>query len=533
MTSFSPVHLSPLDYVVLAAYGLAIAGMSYAVSRRQKTTEDYFIAGRAMPGWAVAMTLMATLISSGTIVGHPATVYQKGLILLLGSLTLPLVLLGVARWIVPFYRHTVGMSAYEYIGARFGLGGRFYSSLGFIADRIFDLGVTLLTTAIPITIMTGWRLESVILWTGAFTILYTMIGGIEAVVWTSVVQGGIFIGGAILIAARLVFAPEAGAPGAVVSAAWEAGRFSLGSFELSWRSLFDTTQTTQWLFILAYITNWGRRYVADQHMVQRYLIARSDREASQGAFWNAMLCVPIYVTFMFVGACLYGYYQRTGQTPPPLADDVVPYFVGQHMPAGIVGLILAAILSASMSSISADLNSLATVVNTDYLLHFRPKCPMGRQMFFSRAIVVVAGALAAAVALLMAPKSGASSVMERGVTVAAVLSGGTLGLFFLGFLTRRATRLGCYSGVAACLAFTAWGLLTSPGTRLLDLGFNFTLNPILIGLCGHLVLFGVGYAVSVLFGGWRPENVDRLTFWGRSARAPTANVEAKPVRTAP
>ncbi|HEY0945768.1 MAG TPA: sodium/solute symporter [Opitutaceae bacterium] len=516
------MNLTPLDYSVLAVYGILVAALSLVVARRQKTTLDYFMAGRSVPGWAVGMALMATLISSGTVVGHPATVYQRGLVLLLGTLTLPVVLLFVARFIVPFYRHAVGMSAYEYIGTRFGLGGRMYASAGFVADRLFDLGVTLLTTAIAINVMTGWELTTVILWISFFTIAYTMIGGIEAVVWTSVVQGIVFIGAAVLILLRLILAPEAGAPGAVIAEAWRAGRLSLGNFDLSTSAWLDAGTTTQWLFILAYAVNWSRRYIADQHMVQRYLIARSDREASRGALWNAWLCLPIYATFMFIGACLYGYYQLTTEPAPALPDQVVPYFIAQHMPAGIVGLILAAILAASMSSISADLNSVATVITTDYLAHFRPQTSERARLRFGRLMVVAGGLIAAGVAVLFVPKQGLASVMERGVTIAAILSGGTLGLFFLGFLTRRATRQGCYVGIAACVLFTAWGLLTEPHNRVVDLGFNFELNPILIGVLGHAILFAVGYLASLALGGDRPANVADLTFRRRAEKTDTA-----------
>jgi SSS family solute:Na+ symporter len=510
------VTLSLIDTTLLILYGLLILGVSLGVSQRGRTSSGYFIAGRSMPGWAVAMTLMATLIGSGTIVGHPATVYQKGMILLLGNLTLIVVLLFVARFIVPFYRNVVGMSAYEYLGQRFGLVGRYYASLGFLADRIFDLGVTLLTTAIALNVMTGWPLADVILWSGLFTVLYTMIGGMQAVVWTSVLQGFIFVAAAIFIVLRLIFAPEAGTPGAVVVEAWKAGKFTLGTFEISWASLTDPLITSQWLFILAYMTNWSRRYVADQHMVQRYLIARTDAEASRGALWNAFLCVPVYMVFMFIGACLFGYYQLVDpviDSPPELVDQIVPHFIVQHMPIGMVGLILAAILAASMSSISGDLNSIATVLTVDYLKGIYPRAKEGLSVLFGRIMVLTAGGFAILVALFMAPEEGMASIMERGVTIAAILSGGTLGLFFLGFLTRRATREGCYWGIAACLLFTAWALLTSPSTGGLDLGaFNYRLHPILIGLLGHLILFGVGYVASLVGGGYRPDNVSELTF---------------------
>ena len=508
--------LTTIDYAVLLLYGLGILGMSAYLAGRQKNTREYFIAGRSMPGWAVAMTLMAVLIGSGTVVGHPATVYQSGMILLLGNLTLPLVLLFVARYIVPFYRRTVGMSAYEYIGERFGLGGRFYASFGFLADRLFDLGLTLVTTAIALNVMTGWPLPAVIFWSSLFTVFYTMIGGISAVVWASVVQGFIFVGAAVLIVGRLIFAPEAGPVGAVVGEAWQAGKFSLGSFDLT--GIGDPLVTSQWLFILAYAVNWGRRYISDQHMVQRYLIAKSDREASHGAIWNALLCVPIYCVFMFIGACLYGYYQLTPQQPPALADNVVPYFIVNNMPAGLVGLILAAILAASMSSVSGDLNSIATVLTRDYLHHLRPQASDRFQLIFGRCMVLLAGMVTMLIAILLIPEKGIASVMERGVTIAAILSGGMLGLFFLGFLTRQATRKGCYIGIISCLLFTAWALLTEPKTRLFNLPVNFGLNPILIGVFSHLVLFGTGYAASRIFGGYRPEDVDRLTIYHRPER---------------
>ncbi len=510
------MSLRPLDYAVIVCYGLVIAGITLFFARRQKTSADYFVAGRSMPAWAVAMAMMAALISSNTLVGHPATAYQKGMILLLGSLTLPLVLIFVARVIVPFYRHTIGMSAYEYLGARFGVGGRLYASACFMADRLFDVGVTMLTTAVPIGVMTGWDLQSVIFLTAGFTVAYTVIGGMETVVWTSVVQGFIFVGAAVIIAGRLIFAPECGAPGAVITAAWDAGRFNLGNFDFSWRSLFDANLTTQWLLLLAYTANWARRYIADQHMVQRYLIARTDRDASQGALWNGLLCVPVWATFMFIGACLYGYYITSGATPPMVPDEVMPHFIMHHLPAGIVGLMLAAILAASMSSISPDLNSIATAFTADLAGHFYPAMTDRARLFTGRIAVAVGGALALAIALFMAPTGGGATIMERAVTVAAILSGGMLGLFFLGFLTRRATRRGCYIGLTACAVFTAWGTLTEPKTRLLDLGLNFPLNPILIGILGHLIVFVVGYAASRLFGGYVPPNVDQLTFRRRS-----------------
>lgn len=493
--------LSTLDVLVIVLYAIVICVIAFRFRSKKSSTSDYFMAGRSMPGWAVAMVMMAALISSNTFVGHPATVFQSGMILMLGSLTLPIILFYVARRIVPFYRQTVGMSAYEYLGARFGDGGRLYAAAAFVLDRTFDVGITLLTTAIPVCVVAGLPLEtSLIPVTAAialFTITYTVFGGMRAVVWTGIVQGAVFVIAALILIGRLIFAPECGPPGAVLIAAWHAGKFSPGSFELSHRTFFDPSLSTQWLLVIAYSVNWARRYITDQHMVQRYLIARSDQEASKGVFWNGLLCVPIWLVFMLIGAALYGYFALSGAPEPPTSDAVVPWFILHHLPSGVVGLMTAAILAASMSSISPDLNSIATVITVDFFGKFAPSLGEKRRIVVGRASVVMAGALALGTAVLMAPKGDAATIMERAVTVASILSGGMLGLFCLGFLTRRANRFGCIVGLTSCVIFTTWATLTGAGNRIYDVGINFPFHPLLIGIFGHIIVFVVGYVASL------------------------------------
>ncbi len=513
------LHFS--DLVVIAIYFAVIAGIGFWATRGKKTSEQYFVAGRSIPMWAVAFTIMATIISTGTFVGHPGTAYQKGLILLVPHLLVPFVLLAVAKVVVPFYRRVVRMSAYEYIGQRFGLGGRFYTSFGFLADRIFDLGVTLVTTALAINVLTGWDLRVVILGVGLFTIFYTMVGGMEAVVWTDVVQGVILMVGGVFVLGRLMFAPEAGAPFAVVAETWRAGKLTLGSWDLSLATFTDPKLTTTWLFCLAYAVQWTRRYATDQHIVQRYLVAKSDEAASKAAFWSALLCVPVFVVFMFAGACLAGFFALAPVPPPPVPDSAMPYFLAHFMPAGLLGLVVAAILAAAMSTVSADLSSVGTVLTTDYFLHVYPNASDRARLLCGRSMIAIGGVLTVVAAWLLLPEKDSTPLMERVIMIASILSGGTLGLFCLGFLTRSATREGCYIGIACCAAFTAWAILTEPRNRALDLGFNFPLNPILIGICSHAVLFGTGWIASRIMGGFRPDDVDRLTYFGLKKYANT------------
>ncbi len=508
------MSLSILDYFIVAAYLIAIASIGIYISTRgSKSTNQYFVAEKQIPHWAIGFTLMATLISSNTLVAHPAIVYQKSMILVPGFLILPIVLVLVAIFIVPFYRRVVGMSAYEYIGKRFGIGGRYYTSFGFVLDRTFDVGVTLVTTAIVINVMTGIDIRYVIVGITAFTLIYTVIGGITAVVWTDVVQGVILIGGGVIIIAILLFSPKAGEPFSVVGAAWDAGKFSLGDPELSFSSLFDQENRTIWMFMAAMVIVWSRKYVCDQNMVQKYLIAKTDQEARKGTMLGACLSVPILVGFNFIGACLFGFYELANVAPPEVKDQILPHFILNFLPQGIIGLIIAAILAASTSSVSADLTSISAVINRDYFQRLFPDWPDIKRLLVGRLTVFTAGVLSTIVAILLAPTEDSQPLAEKALTIATIISAGTLGLFFLGFLTKRATRQGCYIGIVACVLFTAWALVTSGKDPVIDLGaFNYSMNTILIGIFGQFVMFGVGYISSLIVGGYRPDDIDHLTF---------------------
>ncbi|HKJ17953.1 MAG TPA: sodium/solute symporter [Xanthomonadales bacterium] len=503
--------MAPLDYAIVIIYLLVVGSIGLAVSRNQETPLKYFLADKAMPQWVVGFTLMATLISSNTLVAHPAIVFQKSMILVPGFIVMPFVLVAVAIWVVPFYRRVVGMSAYEYIGRRFGLGGRLYTSFGFLLSRIFGIGVALVTTSIAVKVMTGWPIEWVILGIGLFTILYTLVGGITAVVFTDVVQGIFLMLGGVVIVARLLFGPEISGPGAVFNEAWEAGKFSLGSGELSWASLYNSEDRTIWMFAAAMAVQWSRRYICDQAMVQRYLIARSTAEAKRGTLIGAALSVPVLIAFNVIGALLFGFYSLTGAPQPEVGDYILPHFIVNYLPAGMVGLILAAVLAASMSSVSSDLNSISTVITKDYFSRFLPGLSDRGQLRIGRTMVLLAGLVAAGIAILLVPNEGSTPLAERALVITVIVSSGALGIFCLGFFSTRATRRGCYVGIACGVMFTLWAVLTEPGNRLLDLGpFNFEMNAILIGIFGNLVTFGVGWLASILMGGYRPSDISDL-----------------------
>ncbi|HVS29830.1 MAG TPA: sodium/solute symporter [Thermoanaerobaculia bacterium] len=507
--------MTAADYTIVVAYFLVIGGIGLWFSRGPGTTSRYFVADRQLPRWIVAFTLMATLISTNTVVAHPGIVFSKGMVLVPGFLMIPVVLLGVAVFIVPFYRRVVRMSAYEYIGRRFGTAGRLYASFGFVVERTFDVGLTLVTTSIAVQLMTGWSMGNVIIAVALFTMAYTMVGGIRAVVWTDMVQGILLMAGGVVVLGRLLFAPEAGAPFAVLSEAAAAGKFSFGSTALSWETLY-AEERTLWILTIAIIVQWTRRFVCDQHMVQRYLLGRTDAEARAGALFGALLLVPVLLLFNLIGACLYGFYQLSGAKAPAIVDHILPHFIIHYLPPGLTGLMLAAVLAASMSSLSSDLNSLGAVLSSDYFQRLFPRLSEKAQLAIGRTMVFVTGVAAAGVAFVLIPGEESRPLAERALTIAVIVSAGSLGLFTLGSLTRRATARGAMAGIAAAVLFTAWGVLTEPAARWMDLGrLNFAMNAILIGVLAHVVLFTVGYAVSLLFGGYRPADVDRLLLRSR------------------
>ncbi|MBA3513321.1 MAG: sodium/solute symporter [Pyrinomonadaceae bacterium] len=512
-----------LDYLVVAAYFLTVASIGlWAARRKKRTTDDYFLANRSMPGWIVGFAVVGTVISSVSFVAHPGAAFARNWWLIVPNLMVPLVLIFVVIYVVPFYRRVVKMSSYEYLEKRFGFFARIYGSTGFLLLRTIDLGFTLLLTAIAVEVVTGWDIRMVIISIGIFTVLYTLVGGLEAVVYTDVLQGLVLAVGALTVLMVILLRADGG-PAAVVSTAYAGGKFGFGDLTLTWQSLFSS-QPTFWILALSGILHFGRSYMTEPNMVQRYLMAGSDREAQRGVMAGALSCVPIWLTFAFIGSCLWGFYQLSSQFIPPEVlekpDNILPYFISTQLPPGLVGLILAAILSACNSSVSSDLNSVGTVVTQDYFVRARPNSSERSRLLFGRSAVCITGLLCVLVALVLI-SARAKALIELIVTLGMIFSGGMLGLFALGFLSTRATRRGAYIGTAICLTFILWATITGPLG--IDLGINFTMHPIMIGVFSHFILFLTGYVASLLFKGYRPDPTG-LTIWSRKSdlRTPAA-----------
>ncbi|MGA2268007.1 MAG: sodium:solute symporter [Bryobacteraceae bacterium] len=483
-----------LDVLVIAAYMATLVFVGVRFSRRQTSTERYFVAKRSIPGWAMGLSLLATLISSVTFIAYPGSAYAGDWSNLVPGLMVAPVLLLVGVVTIRYYRHAVGMSAYEYFGKRFGYPARVYSSIAFSLGHFSKMGFVFYLLALTVSSMTGWNTDDVIILVGAITLCYTLIGGIEAVIWADVIQGFVLWLGIIICVGFLLFLP-AGGPSAAWHTAWSSHKISLGSMAP------DLSQPTFLVLALYGFFFYMQKYTADQTVVQRYLVAKSDGAALRGIALGSALCIPVWALFMLIGTLCWAFYKNTGEKLPAFvskADQVFPYFITTHIPPGLAGLFLAALFGAAMANLSGDLNSLSAITVEDYYRVLRPASTERQRLVVAKMVVAICGVLCVVIATALAHTGG--TALSLWYTISAIVAGGLAGLFLLAFLAQRASATAAYMGIAASLVFTVWATLTLDGGKMWDLGrYNFPLHSYMIGVIGHAVLVVTGYAASFVF----------------------------------
>jgi solute:Na+ symporter, SSS family len=501
-----------LDLVVIAAYMAALVLLGLRFARRQTSTDRYFVANRSIPGWAAGMSLLATLISSVTFIAYPGSAYAGDWSNLVPGLMTPVVLAVSSFVVIPFYRRVVEMSAYEYFGQRFGYRARVYSTIAYALGHFSKMGFVFYLLALTVSSMTGWNTDRVILLVGAITVSYTLIGGIEAVIWADVVQGFALWLGILICLGYLLFLP-AGGPAAIWAVAWHSHKISLGS------TAPDLSKPTILVLSIYGFFYYLQRYIADQTVVQRCLAAKSDRAAVRGIALGSLLCIPVWTLFMLIGTLCWAFYRTAGEKLPAYitkSDQVFPYFITSHIPPGLAGLFLAALFGAAMANLSSDFNSLSAIAVEDYYRIFRPASSERLRLVVAKTAVAVTGILCIAVATALAHTNG--TALSLWYTVSAIVAGGLAGLFLLAFFCGRAGAAAAWAGIIASLAFTTWATLTLDGGKLWNLGrFNFSLHNYMIGVIGHLVLLAGGYLASFVFPNRDPVSLD-LTLWGWRAR---------------
>ena len=468
-----------IDLAVVIAYVVAITAFGARFRKGQRTLHDYFLGGRRLPWWAITLSIVCAETSILTIISTPGISYHSNL----GFLQLIFGYL-VARVVVSFLfipRYFAGelYTAYQLIERRFGHGLRLFTAGLFLVTRALAEGVRVFAISIVIAIIfkTGVVASLVIIF--AMTLLYTLEGGLTAVIWTDVIQLTIYIAGTV-VALFVALHTLPGGWGEVLRVAQVAGgKFSLFNFHFNWSQPY-----LFWTGLVGGMFLNTASHGTDQLIVQQLLAARNRRQ-SQGALLASGVVVLLqFSLFLVVGVVLYAFYQHFPPAVPfGRPDQIYPTFVITRLPVGLCGLLTAAILAAGMANLSAALNSLASSSVVDFYKPFmRPQADDQHYLRVSRLMTVVWGVVIISIAL--AAQYLQRSALEMALTVASVPYGSMLGIFLLGILTKKANSRGALVGALCALATLAYVM------HFTAIAWTWYVA------IGTIVTFVVGFAVS-------------------------------------
>ena len=479
--------LNALDRTVIALYLVAVTAFGLRFGGKDRTAKDYFLAGNAAPWWAISLSIVAAETSTLTIVSVPGLAYEtdfRFLQLVFGYMLGRVI---VASLLVPQYFRGKLVTAYELIGQRFGPGLRSLTAALFLATRAAAEGVRVFAVALVVRIALGNALFgrsdatrdiAAIAIVLALTLAYTFKGGMAAVIWTDVVQLSIYVAGTMIAVVAIVHMVPGGWEAAQRMAA-DAGKFRV--IDTSWNS---SSTYTLWSGVIGGAFLTAASHGTDQLIVQRLLSARDERQSKIALISSGAVILLQFSLFLLAGALLFVYYRlHPPATPFARTDEIFPTFVTRELPHGMAGLLIAAILAAAMSNLSAALNSLSSSTVMDFYAKLRPAAPEEKRLRLARGSTVAWGAVLFALALL-ARHGG--KVLEMGLSIASVAYGALLGAFLLGVLTRQATQPGAGVGMVVGFALNIylWQFTRVPFPWYVALGSTAT--------------FAVGYGASRL-----------------------------------
>lgn len=458
------MRISGLDLAIILVYLLGITLFGIQFRRRQQSIRDYFLGGRELPWWALALSIVATETSTLTVIGTPALAFTGNLGFLQVAMGYMVARVVICLLFIPQYFRGEFYTAYELIEKRFGGRVRAVAACTFLVTRALAEGVRVAAVALVVRVAFGTgEVTSVILIT-LLTLLYTFHGGLTAVIWTDVIQLCIYLAGGVA-AAFILLEQIPGGWSEVAQVAAAHGKFQLFDFALS-----TTTTYTFWAGIIGGTFLTTASHGTDQLMVQRLLAARNARDSRLALLASGVVIFAQFALFLLIGVMLYTYHGAPQIVPGRSYDYLLPEFIVTHMPAGMAGLMIAAVFAAAMSTTSGTLNSLASSTMVD-LLGARRSGPGADDAAFlrrSRRITLVWGAV-----LLLLGTVTWGPLLEAGLTIASIVYGSLLGLFLLGILHRRATPAGALAGmmtglaVMLCVKFAtplAWTWYVAVGT---------------------------------------------------------------------
>ena len=524
--------------ITVLIYAGAMLALGWWAKGRITGTEGFFVGGRSIPGWAVGLSMLGTAISSVTFLAYPGSAFTGNWSRLVPGMMLPITTIVAVYFFVVFYRRSLFVSAYEYFERRFGNWGRSYTSALWSLGSIYRMGTILYLISVAIQSFTGWDFVTVMLITALLVTAYTMLGGLEAVIWTDVVQTVVLVFGGIVTVVMVFLHFPGGAP-QVMGIAWAASKFDL---VVSWD--FSFVRDTFWVLALSGFVGNIQEFATDQTKIQRYAAAKSDKDGVLATWTVGLGCIPLWSLFMLVGTVLWVFYMQAwimpdgsvwefardmpGAVPNGTpADGVYPFFIMTQMNPYIGGLVISAVLAAAMSSIDSSMNGTATVFTADfYRRHIAKNRDDQHYLMVARVTTVILGFLMSMVSYGLYAL-GKDSILDTLFTFGSVMAGGLGGFFLCGFLFRRVNAIGAGIGLGVGVLSIIW-MSFSPHLDWFPQEYAFGWHPFIISVVGNVVVFSVGLLASLFFRKPTPEKIGNMTWWTRD-RNPEAR---KPVATA-
>ena len=496
----SKLLLRWLDWIVIAVYLSAMLGIGLYFYLREKrgSTSDFFVGGRSIPFWAAGISLYATNVSSISFIAIPAKAFETNWQYLANNLIAVIGLMFVAVWIVPLLRRLDLMSVFAYLETRFHPAIRMLASALCIAMQIgARMSVILFLPALAISTITGIDVVWSILMMGVFTIIYTTLGGMKAVIWTDFVQVFVMFGGALFAIGFIIYSLNGGVP-EFLSTAMAEDKMKLFDFS------FDMTKATVWGFIFLVLFDVVLTFPKDQVLMQRVLSTKSDREAGRSVWTFAAIMIPGGFFFYMIGTALFAYYKSHPERMNPTLsiDATFPLFIAAELPMGVTGLIIAGIFAAAMSTLSSIINSVSTLASVDFYEKLAKNPTPKKSVLFAEIMGVLVGLSGIGLALVLS-RFDIHSLFDVSIELAGLLGGGFAGAYTLGMFTRRANSPGVAIGIGSSIVLT-----------LVIWSFQLVHPYFYLGISIMLCIV-IGYLASLLFPA-PTRDLDGLTIYTKS-----------------
>ena len=515
--------LSIPDIIILVFYFLSMITVGFYVGRKNKSTDQYFLGGKSYSGLVIGISFVGSIISSSTFLAIPADAFKTAWLRFVPNLAFPFIALIAAYFLIPFFRRGTITSSYQYLALRFGNSISAYAGIVFIITQLLRTSTIAYLLSLLVGEITGWGFTYSLLIIVGVTAIYTVKGGLNAVIWTDVIQAIILvIGGLVCVAIPILDHPNG--LGGLISDAIAHNKFSFYDLDPDSGTLVPTKwfggfseKTVFMIFLVGFIQFLNGQF--DQSAVQRWCTAKSAKEARKSMFVLAASCLPIWALFQFIGICLFVFFlSRSDPTVSEIlsgarkAEEILPYFIMQYLPVGLPGLVIAGAFAAGMSTLSAATN-VASMVSTDdiYAKYINKNASDAQRLLLGKGFSIFYSAFMIIGALAIY-KLDMLTLTDFMLAAGVVITIGVPSVFLGGMFTTRIHLRTIWIGVASALCFMFWVLLSNKQESPIPENLKISIPPYYASIIGNFLSLGIAYVISI-FHKAPSRNLENLTIW--------------------